>query len=325
LSKPSTAQIDFAKRHLTEVSTFTAASTIQRLENLLEDIRDVSKILQPILNERAVPNFFEFTSYYKVGFVTCLEWHAKSRLYDMFCFDPKTIKADDLKQATSSDKLINMVAEGLNIPHLLAGSTSISTKNSYISAMDRVLSAVGVPKSDMAKILDSDKNGTKLGQVLEELYIDRNDLVHEIGLQTIGHRNIRHFTSFEEALELGERLLEMIMGFENILTRYAPLEFPNKVDTDGLAMSEVEVLNKLISTMEDKIEKAVSMDEDDILQLEEWHREVSKNRKTLDEELQFIDSINIAGSHYYDTKPFIKATLLKQRMHYLKLISESLL
>ncbi|OYR18271.1 hypothetical protein [Brucella thiophenivorans] len=325
MSKPLSAQIDFAKRYLTKDSTFTAASAIQRLEELIEDIRDVTKVLQPVLNERFVPSFFEFTSYYKVGFVTCLEWHAKSRLYDMFCFDPKTIRSDDLKQATSNEKLISMIAEGLTIPHLLAGSMSISTKDSYIAAMDRVLSAIGAQKSHMSSILKKDKNGTTVGQVLEELYIYRNDLVHEIGLQTIGHQNIRDYTSFEEALDVGERVLGMILALENVLTNAAPVEFPNKLDHSGIPISEVDVLNKLIASMENKIEESVSADQDEILPLEAWQDEVSMNRTMRDKELQFIDSINIAGSRYYDTRPYIQAMLLKQRIQYLTLLSEQLL
>lgn len=254
-----------------------------------------------------------------------MEWHAKSRLYDMFCFNPKTIGTEDLRQAVSNDKLINMISEGLNIPHLLAGSISISTKESYISALNRVYLAVGGQKADISSILKVTQNGTSIGEVLDNLYTSRNNLVHEIGLQTIGHRNIRDSTTFDEAFELGHRLLSMIKNFENALTKTAPIEFPNKLDDDGLCIDEVENLVALIKSLEEKIETAVASDADGIISLIDWQSETANSRKNLSEELKFIDRINFPGRHYYDTRPFIKGILLKQRLKYLRLLSEELL
>ncbi|UZX45510.1 hypothetical protein A6U84_25915 (plasmid) [Agrobacterium sp. 13-2099-1-2] len=324
MSKPSTAQIEFAKRYLTEDSTFNAHSAIQRLETFLEEIREVGPLLQPELDKQFAPSFFEFTSYYKVGFVTCLEWHAKSRLYDMFCFDPKTIKPEDIKQAVSNDKLVSMVYEGLNIPHLIAGSSSVSTRESYVGAIRRLFGAVGVREDALSAILGRKYSGITVGQVLEELYASRNDLVHEIGLQTIGHRNIRNFDSFDDVLQIGETLLRMITSIESELFNSAPANFPNKLALDLLPISEEETLAKLIRSMEKEIERALVEGAAEIVNLEDFQTQTQISKEALDKEFAFIDRLDIAGRQYFDTRPFWKATLLKQRVQYLTLLSREL-
>ncbi|MGO4569058.1 hypothetical protein AB4Z52_29425 [Rhizobium sp. 2YAF20] len=296
------------------------------MERLLEDIREVGPVLQPLLDTRISPSFFEFTAYYKVGFVTCLEWHAKSRLYDMFCYDPKTIKNDDLKQAISNEKLVSMVSEGLTIPHLLAGSNSISSRDSYIAAISRVFSTIGAQDGTLSQILDDKKDDAALGQVLEELYLGRNDLVHEIGIQTIGHPNVRDFDSFEAALSGGERLLGMMRTIEDVVTKVAPSNFPNKLGEDGFPVSEEEVLAALISSMEGKIDEAIASDTaGGELTLDDWRREIANRRSSLSAELAFIDSLGFAGGRYYDVRPFLKSTVLRQRSQYLALLSEQML
>ena len=144
---PLAPQIEFAKKHITtDTSTFDARSAIIRLENLLDDVDQVQMVLEPILEERMKPAFFEFVSYYKVGFVTCLEWHAKSRLFDLFNFDPSVITNNDVKQGLSNSNITQMVSEKLSIPHLLVGSFNITSLEKYVNVIERVFSALNSKK-----------------------------------------------------------------------------------------------------------------------------------------------------------------------------------
>ncbi|PZM08254.1 hypothetical protein [Rhizobium tubonense] len=322
MSKPFISQIEFVKRHLiTKVSTFNARSAIYRLDALLFDLAEVKPLLEPVLEERLAPAFFEFVSYYKVGFATCLEWHAKSRLYDLFVFDPKTIEKDDINRAVSENKLPTMISEGVTVPHLLAAATGISTMETYVNTMGRVLKALGA-KTTISQILAQADEGVTDGQLLNQLFDERNSLVHEISLMDIGHRNIRISTSFEDALATGNRVMRIIRAIEAQITECAPEEFPNRLTADGYEVDEEETLRHRIKKIEQKIESALSsFDSSDTITIEKWQEMRIGSEKYISAELDFINRLNLAGAQYFDVRPFMKENLLKQRLQYLEFIA----
>lgn len=327
MSKQALPQIDFAKRYIAvEVSTFAAWSAIARLESLLEDIRSVRTVLEPQLKQRLAPSSFEFTAYYRVGFVTCLEWHAKSRLYDMYCFAPGVIRSDDIKQAISNDKLAQMVAEGLTIPHLIASSTGISSKEKYVAAISRVFESLGIQKDALPAILNRAVDDLSIGQLLDQLFVERNELVHEIEIGTIGHPNVRDCESFEEALLKGERIIKMLQEIEHTISTRAPANFPNQLGSDGYPVDEVNILLDAIKTREEKIAAVAKTEaEFEAFISSDWEELVAQNRATLEAQLQFIDGLQLAGWRYYDVRPFLKLTLLKQSLAFLDQLSEQVL
>src|SRR5262245_40537256 len=100
--KPTNPHIDFANRYAkTACSTLDAFTALWRLDVLLEDLQEMRALLkteEAIVDRKRRPWFgFEIISYYAIGFVTCLEWHARSRLVDLFAFRPSSIRSDDLK------------------------------------------------------------------------------------------------------------------------------------------------------------------------------------------------------------------------------------
>lgn len=310
--------IKFASHHIaSDVSTFDAFSTINRLELLLEDCAEARSILQPTLKEQWQPAFFEFVSFYEVAFVTCLEWHAKSRLYDLFVFDPATITPEDIKQAASNSKIAQMVAAKLTVPHLIVSSFNVSSLERYTQIFDRVLKAIG--GSSISRILN-DKGDLECskGEVLSAVYDSRNKLVHEISLGDIGHRNIRVFRSFEEILETGTIVLEVIKAIELEITEHASPDFPNLLDCDGTPRSAIDRLKTEISTIEDAIAmKACLGDTLGDFSIKNWNKVVSNSQQSLEAELDFVDSLELAGSHYFDLRPKLKEQLLRHRLSYL--------
>lgn len=323
VSKPFTSQMEFVKRHLiTTVSTFNARSAIYRLDALLFDLAEVKSVMEPMLEKRFAPAFFEFVSYYKVGFVTCLEWHAKSRLYDLFVFDPKTIGKDDINRVVSENKLPMMMSEGVTVPHLLAAATGVSTMEAYVNTMGRVLKALGA-KTTISQILAQADQDVTDGQLLDRLFVERNSLVHEISLTDIGHRNIREYTSFEDALATGNRVMGIIRAIEAQITEFAPEEFPNRLTADGYEVDEEETLRHRIKKIEQKIESALaSFGSDDGITVEKWQEMRIGSEKYLSTELDFINGLNLAGAQYFDIRPFMKENLLRQRIQYLEFIAK---
>jgi hypothetical protein len=325
LARSDTApQIDFAKRHLIiEVPTFHVFSAIWRLEGLLSDLDDLKPIIEPVLETRW-PRFFEFVSFYKVGFVTCLEWHAKSRLYDLFVSQPKAIGADDIKRGLSDSKLLQMIGEGLTIPHLLASATSISTKETYIATMNRVLNALGgtgAMNTIMNEVIDSESNA----QVLGTLYEDRNALVHEISMGEVGHWNVRSYTEIDEAWRIGNRVLGLIKKIEAQIARFAPRDFPNLLDAEGSPVDEDEHLQQSVKKLEAEIERAILAGKSlDGLTVDNWKTLTNKAGEYVVAEIEFIDGLSIPGWQYYDVRPFLRQNLIKQRLRHLQLISKEI-
>ncbi len=106
------------------LSAFTALS---RAELLLEDAAKLKELLDVAQPEetRWAPWFgAEAMSYYAVGFVTCLEWHARSRVVDLLTFDPSVRFADFSPQL--GDKLIvEMMVQNAPIGHLVGASINV--------------------------------------------------------------------------------------------------------------------------------------------------------------------------------------------------------
>lgn len=318
--KVASPAIEFANRHITsDISTFDAASAIGRLTLLLDDCEDAKKNLEPILAERWKPAFFEFVSYYRVGFVTCLEWHAKSRLFDLFMFKPDAINANDVKQGLSDAKILQMLSAQLSVPHLIVSSFNISSMDKYIHVIDRILKVFDGAK-DVSDIMTSiNESYRTTGEILAELFADRNSLVHEISLQDIGHRNIRDYADFDEVIVTGRKVLELIKAIELNITKYAPSHFPNLLNSHALPISPIERIGTEIDALEAAIADVSSL-EDNIgdFDAKQWSSATKHSQSYLKSELSFIDSLEIAGWHYHDPRPNLKRELLDGRLNYLR-------
>ena len=66
--------------------TFNAASALSRMEKLIEEAEDMAARLRDHPLDGFPFTYHQFPSFYLVGFVTCLEWHARSRLADLLAY-----------------------------------------------------------------------------------------------------------------------------------------------------------------------------------------------------------------------------------------------
>src|SRR4051794_20949240 len=82
--------VAFATRYGSPTSDFLSASVaLSRLEILIDDVTRLKSTLdeRDLASERWYPWFgYEVISYYAIGYVTCLEWHSRSRLVDLFTY-----------------------------------------------------------------------------------------------------------------------------------------------------------------------------------------------------------------------------------------------
>ena len=73
--------------------TFNAYIALRRAEDLLEDVEHLALVYSAAEEtaDRGRISGFAITDYYVVGYVTCLEWHARSRLVDLLTCMPQLI------------------------------------------------------------------------------------------------------------------------------------------------------------------------------------------------------------------------------------------
>ena len=108
--------VDFASRYAqSSFNTFNPASAKWRVEILIEDIDSLIKVAEEAEKHSiafgSIYSTYEIVSYFSVGLVTCLEWHARSRMVDLMQYRPSAIRTTDLK-GIADVALSQMVANG---------------------------------------------------------------------------------------------------------------------------------------------------------------------------------------------------------------------
>jgi hypothetical protein len=115
--------VDFAARYAgTRFPTLNVSSALWRAEALVRDAEEILE-LKKAAEEKDIRfgswhSTYEIISYFAVGFVTCLEWHARSRLIDLMLYKPSCITKDDVERIAKA-ALSQMLAERVMVPHLL--------------------------------------------------------------------------------------------------------------------------------------------------------------------------------------------------------------
>ena len=228
--------LEFAKRHSNPIaSTFDAYSAIWRLQALLEDVDNLGALVNAQPPDGVHLPFYglEVASYYTVGFVTCLEWHAKSRLNDLFSYKPASVRSDDLKGLVGDKVVSQMTATGVTVPQLLAAATKIGNSHSYLKVFERLFEALGVElklyeilAKDIFEELSAAGDGSRSRvDRFKELFEYRNNLVHEIDISVIGSYTFRGNLTIESARDLGVKALNIISEIERQLTLHAQTIF----------------------------------------------------------------------------------------------------
>jgi hypothetical protein len=254
--------VEFASRYArSPFQTLTASAAHWRAEQLAYDARALLE-LREAGERKDVPfgnrgGTYEIISYYAVGLVTCLEWHARSRLVDLMMFQPSSIETSDVKNIASL-AISQMVSEGATIPHLLGAATKVSKLTEYLDIFARIFRTLdinvdlekqlrGMPVAIDTHRMDDDLD---LFRTLDRLFITRNHLVHEIDQSIIGHFSIRDTWSAHEALQYAEAVITTIKAVELHITVSAPKDFPNRLNQDGTEEDELKKLSDAVANLE---------------------------------------------------------------------------
>lgn len=331
--------VSFATRYSQPVGAWlTASAALARLDMLIDDAKGMKsnlEILQP-KEKRWAPWFgAEIISYYAVGFVTCLEWHARSRLVDLLSYRPQCLTTDDVKQVREG-VLVEMVSANVTVAGMVGASVNISTLAAYTAVFDRVFQALQMPVTafDAFKAMRPPGSEPWLsGSDIEEmkrLFEDRNNLVHEINQSRIGHPNIRESWDPDTSVRVGALVDRAIRSLEHALSQHAPADYPNLLTETGEPVSTHERIAAEIGALEGRIARIVAEFAEDPEDPERsgrgrrdhdlWNNAVQASRSHREREEEFIDHAAVFHSRYEDMRDPLRTALARARCSYLQSI-----
>lgn len=319
--------VQFATRYGGDTSDYLNAwITLYRLESLAEDAARLNEIFEheDPPERRWAPYFgAEIVSYYAVALVTCLEWHARSRIKDTFSYRPESLRPEDLKGQVGEKVIAQLLARGASVAHLIAAGTTVGTLGKYLAILDRVFDALRAPIGARGSLVADGKDPPlQDGDLasLEQLFSYRHDLVHEIGVGVVGHPNIRDSWGPEEAVRMTQLSLRAVRKIEAGLTRYAPADFPNLLNDQGLPASVVHRLSAEIEDLEAKVAQALRAcdDHDGDKSAADWTFAAELASKGMNAELAFINRCYPLHDRYVDLKTPLKLQILESRSRLLR-------
>jgi hypothetical protein len=323
--------VDFAARYAgTRFQTLNASSALWRAQALVLDAEEMLK-LKKAAEDKDIQfgSTYEIISYFAVGFVTCLEWHARSRLIDLMLYKPSCIITSDLERIAKV-ALSQMLAERVTVPHLLGAATSVSRVKEYVAVFSRVFEVLDI-KVHVERELRSvevdieryreDEDRSLFG-VIEELFEYRNQLVHKIDLSVIGHRSLRNMWNLDRAVAYGNAIISAIKLLEGHITKYAPQDFPNRLTAEGNAEDEYEKIEEAIAAVEAKLSKKFQ-NEDDLTK--SWEDALATSRQSLRLEIDFLAKAEfLRPVRYLDMRRSVQIDCLKNRLAYLTILKSEL-
>lgn len=323
--------VAFAKRYSDpSIDLLNAATAIGRLESLLEDVVDLKSTLDEKFppHDRWYPWFgAEVISYYAVGYVTCLEWHARSRVVDLFTYKPSCLEQKDLKGHVTEKAIAQAVAQGATVARLLGASTSVSSLTKYMDVMVRVFNEVGIKHNPYDVVMSvQEEGGLSPISEFEALFAFRNELVHEISLQVVGHPNVRDSWSPEQAVATGQLVLRAVRAIESILSAEAPRDFPNLLDANGSPVWAVDRVSNEIDRLEKAIESAIqaALGSEDFHAgeqvLEDWRQSVVKAADSRMSQELFVNQSGFFHSRYTDLQTALLVEIASSRLRYLQVV-----
>lgn len=310
------------------LNAFTA---LVRVDGLIDDAERMHGILGAARRdaEQWMPwHGADIVSYYAVGFVTCLEWHARSRIADLARFAPSALRSDDLKGQVSEKVMIQLLTEGASVANLISAATSVGSLAKYMGVFNRVLSALGAKGDayDFVKEIDPKTGEPWLTgndiEELERLFVFRHELTHEIGRGVVGHLNVRDAWASDDAVTFGRRVLQLMRAVERAITASAPDDFPNLLDASFRPVWRLERLKAEIIKLEAKIlpiVEAVNFGDHDHTK-DDWLASLEASRTHIEVESNFLQHASFLHSKYIDLTSPLLEKIAQARYDYLKML-----
>ena len=315
--------IVFASRYSNSpFKAFRAFSALWRAEELVDDCQSLVELKAAC--DKAEIGFgqrgqtYEVVNYYTVGFVSCLEWHARSRLADLLVHDPSEISKGDVDRV-GKIALQQMMSANVTVPYLVGAASSVGSVSEYISTFGQIFKALDVDCKLEAELRGREatydfygvETKTSLYKMVSELFERRHELVHEV---TTAHFSLRELCTPSDAVVTGKAVVDCIKLVEKQITEKAPKDFPNRLDAEGRPEDETKKLEAEIAELEARIEKHTDKYEG----ADRWRAAVKVSKSLLEAESAFIeDAVFLRPVRHLDTRGAMRDELLRLRLAYL--------
>ncbi|MBR0813151.1 hypothetical protein JQ544_16575 [Bradyrhizobium diazoefficiens] len=313
--------VSFADSHRNTIfPTFNAYTALGRAEDLLDDARHLALVYDAAGDKagRGRLQGFNITDYYLVGYVTCLEWHARSRLADVLTFDPKLIESREVR-SVDAEAISQMPEVRVTLADLLGVSAKVNNLEDYLRIFERLWKAleIAVP----LKVLIAGSSELAGGsRYLYEMFSRRHSLVHEVGMAQVGSYLLRDTWTFDDAIAHGEMTVDLIKKIEFAISEVAPDNFPNKLGSDGYPESPIAKLDRRIGELEARVAAAAPS---------KSAADFAKGTESASEYLTLqefvVDSVlRDVPKRHYDPRAAILEILRRHRLEFLIALGEEL-
>ncbi len=210
----------------------------------------ISSINSFTLDEGGKSNVKSLNQYAIPALATCLEWHARSRINDLFTLDTKYINNTDYEKSKQNGSYNLAFADGVTVIQYLVSSININDFRDYKSYIDRILSAIGskidIDRDIRAKYPYSNLDINKI----DIMFHKRHQIIHEI-TEFSSYPIAR--TSLEEYREYAEIVRFIFEKIESEITNLAPPDLQNRLNEAPGRTGKIDRNMKLISDLEDWI------------------------------------------------------------------------
>lgn len=291
---------------------------------MLDELRDLAEAKEIRFGNRM--GTYEIVDYFPVGFVTCLEWHARSRIVDLLAFAPACIDTKDVR-TIDKDALSQMAAANVTLPHIVGATTRVAGIQDYISIFERLFSALGIkakPETLLRSVYGKGTTPTledpdNLYELIDGMFATRNHLVHEIDIAVLGNFVTRDLWTPSEARRVGEATLRCVQLIEAEITEHAPPSFPNRLDSEWQPESELTRLKSEITSLENELSTKINSDGD--FNPLGWQEALEASKASLEKETSYIyDSRFFGPTRHLDVRPSVEIELLRSRLSYLAML-----
>jgi hypothetical protein len=220
-----------------------------------------------------------------------------------------------------------MLKANLTVASLVGATTHVSSFKDYMNIFSRIFNEFGQGPSAFDH-LKANQVGTSepwvRGQEISDLnllYAFRHNLVHEIGIERVGHINVRDGWDSSRAIEQGELVLRTMRAMESALTKSMPYDFPNLLDGQFHPVSQSERLAKEIPVLEAELERRIALVDQDNKSLRRRRRKVNEAALNyIDKERNFISECPALYNRYIEMREPLRLALVKTRLTYLKAV-----
>ena len=265
---PPNRHVAYAGRYAAgPVNKFNAFSAIERARLLLRETQEIRDMFKREGEQDDPADWwwdgFEVVPYTLVGLATCLEWHARSRLTDLYTFRPDRIDAKTLEGKVPPKVLSQMIQAKVSIPQLLGVSFTVGSVSEYLGVFEKLFDTLGIssppgaiiqpPVFEQIGLFGDTVREPLVRDVIEELFTTRHALVHEIGHESSTGRTLCESWKPERVMWLCHTVISTIRLLEGAITNYAPIDFPNLLTDEGYPIDSRTQLRRSIEELEERI------------------------------------------------------------------------